>query len=425
MKLNAIALAIACVVFGAACSSGSGDSSTATLEATATAAPTATADPIGPPEVDGARTLAHVRKLSVDIGPRIAGSEGEQAAAAYLESELESYGYAVSLQSFEFDASQYLPARVDAGDYAAAAIALRGSIAGEASGQLVRAGIGRTEDFPAGGVAGAVALIERGTIPFADKVRNAAAAGAVGAIIYNNEPGSLIGDIDGETTIPAVGVRPEIGQELGARIAAGPVEATVTVTPPKGTAMNVVAMPPGAAACETVTGGHYDSVAVTGGADDNASGTAAVLEVARVAAARRLAGAHCFVLFSAEELGLVGSRAYVERLRDAELDGLRFMLNLDVVGNTEQLTLIGDAGMSDEARVQADELSVDVAVGELPPNASSDHASFAERGVPVLMFNRNDDLIHTPEDAIGRIEAESLHDAVSVAIETLAALAGP
>jgi len=424
VRLNGVALALLCAVLGAACTSGGGDKAP-TVEPSATAAPAATANPLGPAEVDGARAFEHVRKLAAEIGPRLAGTPGERNAAAYIEEQLKSYGYTVSLQSFEFDATQYLPARVDAGEYAGAAVAFGGSIAGEASGPLVRAGIGRREDFPAEGIAGSIVLIERGTITFADKVRNAAAAGAVGVIISNNEPGLLVGDIPGGTTIPAVGVRPEVGQDLGSRIATGAADVKVTVTPPRGTAVNVVAMPPGAATCETVTGGHYDSVAVTGGADDNASGTGAVLEVARVTAASRLPGAHCFVLFSAEELGLVGSRAFVERLRSAELDALRFMLNLDVVGNVEQLTLIGDAGLAEEARVQAQELGVDVVTGELPPNAGSDHQSFAEQGVPVLMFNRNDGLIHTPEDAIGRIQADSLGDAVSVAYETLAALSAP
>lgn len=411
-----LALALA-----AACSPGGGGA-TPTAEPTAPAAPTATADPLGPPAVDGARVLAHVRKLAVEIGPRVAGTPAEREAAAYIEAELKRYGYDVTVQSFDFDATQYLPARIDAGDYSAGAIALRGSIAGEAGGPLVRAGIGRPEDFPAGGIAGSVALIERGTITFAEKVRNAAAAGALGAIIYNNEDGALVGDIDGSTSIPAVGVRRDVGLELAGRIEAGPVAAKVTVTPPRGTAVNVIARPPGATSCATVTGGHYDSVAVTGGADDNASGAAAVLEVARVAAANRLAGANCFALFSAEEFGLVGSRAYVARLGDAEVNGMRFMLNLDVVGDAQPLALIGDSDLQEEARVQAGKLGIAAAPGELPPNAGSDHMSFQEQGIPVLMFNREDDQIHTPQDAIDRIQQQSLADATSVAYATLASL---
>ena len=86
------------------------------------------------------------------------------------------------------------------------------------------------------------------------------------------------------------------------------------MSPPKGTAYNVIAKPKGAASCDTVSGGHYDSVPVTGGADDNAAGTASVLELARVVAAMKLTARHCFALFSAEEFGLFGSKAYVEQL---------------------------------------------------------------------------------------------------------------
>jgi len=71
---------------------------------------------------------------------------------------------------------------------------------------------------------------------------------------------------------------------------------------------------------------------VTGGADDNASGAASVIEVARVAAANRLAGANCFALFSGEEFGLFGSKAFINALSADQLNKVRVMINLDVVG---------------------------------------------------------------------------------------------
>jgi aminopeptidase YwaD len=55
--------------------------------------------------VDGQRAYDHVKKLSVDIGPRVAGTPSEITARDYIRQTLESYGYDVTVQDFGFDAS--------------------------------------------------------------------------------------------------------------------------------------------------------------------------------------------------------------------------------------------------------------------------------------------------------------------------------
>jgi Iap family predicted aminopeptidase len=372
------------------------------------------------PQVE--RVLEHIRALSSDIGPRAAGPAGEAAARDYIAAELASYGYEVTTPSFPFDSSVFLPARVDAGALREPALAFRGSPAGIVEGPLVDAGGGAAEDFPAGGLNGAIAFIERGGLTFSQKVANAVAAGAGAVVIYNNQAGAMTGDV--ESTVPVAGLRQAQGQQVREALAAGQVQARVEVTPPAGTAYNVVARPAGAPACETVTGGHYDSVPVAPGADDNASGTATVIEVARVMAARGATAGNCFVLFGAEEIGLLGSAAYIESLSDVEINALRFMLNIDVVGITSELMLIGDDDLAEVARIASMELGVDARPAEDPPNQGSDHLSFQRAGVPVLMFNRDDELIHTSLDAIDRIDEGALDDAVRLAVATLEELAG-
>ena len=66
------------------------------------------------------------------------------------------------------------------------------------------------------------------------------------------------------------------------------------------TSRNVIARPPGVE-CETISGGHYDSVPQAPGASDNATGTATVLEIAAVLMSRGEVHNNCFVLFGAEE----------------------------------------------------------------------------------------------------------------------------
>jgi len=365
-----------------------------------------------------------VRKLAVEIGPRVAGTPGEIAARDYISAALRDDGYDVTAQEFGFDASDFLPARVDGGGAAIPAYILRGSGEGTVRGPLVRAGSGLPQEIPAGGLAGKIALIERGGPTFSEKAGNAIAAGAAGVIIYNNQDGSLLGQLSQSVAIPVVGVRQAAGEDLAAQADAGALEVTITVSPPKGTAYNVIAKPAGVTTCTIIVGGHYDSVPVTGGADDNASGAAAVLEAARVVAATHRQGSTCFVLFSAEEFGLFGSREFVDKLPPDQLNALRAMVNLDVVGVSAGLELIGNDDLVDTARIAGDTAGITATKAELPKGSGSDHLSFQKAGVPVVMLTRPDNLIHTPADALDRISADALRETVVLALATLDALNG-
>lgn len=366
--------------------------------------------------MSGARAYEHVQAL---IGPRVAGTPGEIEARDYIERRLKLYGYDVEIQEFPFDGTRFRTSTLEVNSDLFGATALSGSPTARASGTIVEAGIGRLSEFPAT-VAGEIALIERGELTFTQKVENAVAAGASGVIIFNNEEGPFTAASE-PADIPAVSVSQEDGLRLREVALAGS-SATIDVPPAASAAFNVIARPQGETTCRTVTGGHYDSVPAIEAADDNASGTAGVLEMARVAAARDLAGANCFVLFGAEEFGLFGSLAFVEGLSDAEVNGLRAMINLDVIGTEAELTLIGSPDMVELARVEADEAGVEATRGDVPSGSGSDHFSFESAGVPVVFFYRHDPLIHTESDAIGRIRADSIEDTVTVAYGVLEAL---
>ncbi len=156
-----------------------------------------------------------------------------------------------------------------------------------------------------------------------------------------------------------------------------------------------------------VIGAHYDhlgyggwgSLEMTGrreihnGADDNASGTVVMLEVARQLASIHqqcpLARRVCFIAFSAEELGLIGSKKYV-REPWFPIESTVAMLNLDMVGRlrNDDLTVYG-VGTSPIWKLLlqplAKEYHLDLQLRE-GGYGPSDHASFFERGVPVLHF---------------------------------------
>ncbi len=96
---------------------------------------------------------------------------------------------------------------------------------------LVAAGLGKPEDFKGIDVKGKYALVSRGEILFADKAKNAAAAGALGVIIYNNAPGLIQGALTADgTTLPVVAfmIEQSVGQNLLSLLSAGKVvKATV------------------------------------------------------------------------------------------------------------------------------------------------------------------------------------------------------
>jgi aminopeptidase YwaD len=166
-----------------------------------------------------------------------------------------------------------------------------------------------------------------------------------------------------------------------------------------------------AASGRVLVGAHLDSVSAGPGANDNGSGSAATLELARVFAERPERERLSFVLFGAEEEGLWGSRRYVERLGDAGARRLRAMVNLDMVSVGSRFE-IGAAGerSRDLARRAVDAAGdLGYKVGQFDAGGSSDHASFSAAGVPAIMLHwREDPNYHLPTDTIDKLDPEKL-----------------
>lgn len=149
-----------------------------------------------------------------------------------------------------------------------------------------------------------------------------------------------------------------------------------------------------------VIGAHYDSrnpsrcdgaVSPQPGANDNASGCAGVIELARVFADVQTDRSILFMCFSGEEQGLVGSRRYVETLTGSgEISKVKLMLNMDMIGfdpngtNTARIesnavhqSLITE--LSNAAATYAPELNI---ITSTNPNGGSDHFYFLQAGIP-------------------------------------------
>lgn len=368
-------------------------------------------------EPSASRAIEDLEVLAGEIGPRVAGSDAERRAADYIAARLEAAGYLVTVESFEIE--QLVDrSMVRIADRELTALALNGSPNLEATGSIVAVGIGRPADFRDNDVAGAIVLIDRGVIPFEVKARRAEAAGALAVVIVNNEPGIVRGDLgNADIGIPVITVARRDGDELRSLDAA----ATLTVIAERrvetGTSQNVVARASDDG-CRAYLGAHYDSAPFVAGANDNASGTALMIELART---HRHPGL-CVIAFGAEEIGLVGSRAYVAAHRDEVLTA-GFMLNFDVVGAIDDPRFIGDRELAEFASDAASAVGERIPVGQFPPFASSDHVSFSDAGVPAITVTGGDDPdLHTPADNLGNISEADFARMLDSAVALLRAL---
>lgn len=400
-----------------ACSGGAatGPAPTSTRpQATATTEPTASQADLGPPGPEVDRIIEHDRVLSQEIGARESGSPEADAAIAYAQGLLEQWGYEVELQDFTADGPlplRYATLAVDGSEIDAVAFGAGGI--GDVSGRLVDAGTGQEAGFTAE-ADGAVVLIQRQDVFFVDMARRAQAAGAIGAIVSNNQPGVFVGALDPPVDLPMVGISQDEGDALRELLASGGVEVDIHVSGAVA-AENVIARP-ATGVCRTLSGGHLDSVPWAPGATDNASGSAVVLELARASAAAGIDDA-CFALFGAEEMGLIGSAFFVGGEPRGALEAY---YNYDVVAGTSDVLLIGDARLTDAAQSLADEIGVEAEPSRLPENAGSDHLSFINAGVPALMLTASGGVtIHTPEDTFANMEPDSLADIAALGFALL------
>lgn len=149
-----------------------------------------------------------------------------------------------------------------------------------------------------------------------------------------------------------------------------------------------------------VVGAHHDHLGtfrgsgdtVFNGADDNASGTAAVLALARAfgGSSHRSPRSIVFTTFSAEERGLLGSYAMVGQ-NQIDVDRVEFLLNIDMIGRNPDrpVDLTGDGfsrGLEDIIRSANAGLEVPLQLGGTSMIGNTDHVAFAERDIPFLTF---------------------------------------
>jgi Zn-dependent M28 family amino/carboxypeptidase len=333
-------------------------------------------------------------------GTRVFGSPGHNATVNFLFDVLDSTGYFdVTLQPFVALFSGGDASLTANGDDVPVEL-MTYTPNGSGSGPLVAVNnLGcNTTDFPPE-TAGAVALISRGTCPFATKAANAFTAGAIGAAIYNNAPGTLSGTLGGTGDYPpTVGMTTEAGEALLAQLEAGPVTAEIltNVVEENRTTYNVLAETKGGDHDNVLMlGGHTDSVEKGPGINDDGSGVIGILNVALALTNFSVTNAVRFGFWSAEEFGLLGSEAYLKEVNQSatELAKIRAYLNFDMIaspnyiyaiydGDGSSFNLTGPAGSAEiEAVFEQFYISQGQNFTSTAFDGRSDYGPFLENGI--------------------------------------------
>ncbi|MEI6240295.1 MAG: M28 family peptidase [Planctomycetia bacterium] len=396
-----------------------------TLEARLGPAAGNTAEIVGPPGPDGTRTVRHL-ELGTDFTPLAAGGSG----AFDLPLAFAGYGITAPKEGYD-DYAPFGPS----GAKGSALIVLRQE---------------PQKDDPHsvfdGNQASQYAALAR-------KVANASEHEAGGLVFCNDasdKEDTLMaferaGDGSERRAMPVLHVRravvePLVAEGLGrdlaalerttdeklepqaAALAGWRIRGRVTIERKEAESRNVLAVLPGTGGAETVVlGAHYDHLgfggvnsaapgetAVHHGADDNASGTAMLVEVARILAAEGpFPRTILFVAFSGEERGLLGSAHYTANAA-VPLSDTASMVNLDMVGRLDgDKVVVHGTGTGTGLDALVDRLVAThgFEVAKEPGGfGPSDHSSFYARKIPVLhLFTGSHTDYHRPTDTADKL----------------------
>jgi len=201
---------------------------------------------------------------------------------------------------------------------------------------------------------------------------------------------------------------------------------------------NVIGYLDKGAPATVVIGAHYDHLgygddgslyrgepAIHNGADDNASGTAALVELARILAATKgLKNNFLFIAFSGEEKGLLGSNHFVKH-PTIDLSTVNYMINMDMVGRLKpderKLTVLG-AGTSPAWKPILDKMDVDsIHIVESESGVGpSDHTSFYLKDIPVLhFFTGSHSDYHKPSDDEDKINYDGEVSVMKIILDVI------
>ncbi|GGR80772.1 M28 family peptidase [Deinococcus sedimenti] len=366
--------------------------------------------PVNPPLDPAARqgSVAGDWATLKTFGPRTPGTPGHDRTLDWAQAQLSALGYHVTRDAFPVDVWTDGGATVTGpGGLNVTGRALYGSQGFDQQGTLVPVpGNASDEQLEAMNLQMNLAVAHCPARPWGQFATALIDQGAFGVAIIDDCPVTPALSRAPATPLPMLVLDREAGAALEERLGQ-----TVTFTTRTGQqtvqAANLVARRANGQA-QVIYGAHLDSVPGASGANDNASGVLAVLDLARRAAGTPEAERAWFALFDAEELGLIGSRQFV-RTYAYPMEQTRAMINLDMVGvNAEPLGVAATEDLLPLIRAARPGLrefddaaqSTRETFGRSPATTGlSDHAAFKAVRIPAAFLHRGlDGHYHTPQD---------------------------
>ena len=377
--LVALSVAVGICIFGTA---GAGAKTTANCDAQVNDTPGTLLPCITKSDLQGYMTdlwNIAVANPGPDGHPsRNSGEPGYLASANYVKDKMESWGYAVTLQKYQFPyvAFRSLPSfsvvspamsLIFGQDWTAAPSNGSVTAAIQPAGGIIlpptptpTSSSGCTAADFAGFTPGKIALIQRGSCNFGVKVLNAQAAGAVGVIIFNEgNPGRTglqginLADANGTTfaaSIPVISVTFAVGQALYSAYQGGTppvVSMSVSAIAQTRDDWNVIADSKGGDKNHTVViDAHLDAI-YGAGMLDNGSGSMSILDIAKLMRNANTTNHLRFIWFGGEELGLLGSDFYVHNLSSTDASHIGYDLDADVTATPNYTLGILDPSAGD------------------------------------------------------------------------------
>jgi hypothetical protein len=408
---------------------------------------------------DAAKAKAHVDYLADPArGGRYSGSAGYRDAATYVADRFRDIGLeplgdnGTFFQHFTMpivDLTEMSTLTGPGGRTYRPRVDFTESVGGRSGSGKVEAEIaavggaargGGLDDFAGANVRGKIALVTGPSAPNGgSSVENAYQEGAIGVLIVGGATlrYSYIPRLQSET-VPTFVISQEVADQLlgpsGRTVATAQdlvrarrsntsapasgfdVPTTVRMTVSLGPvhdvdAINVVGLlrspDPNNAQRAVLVGGHLDGVgtdpdgAIFQAANDNASGPAVTIEVARALAGSRASLSHSvvFVAFAGEEEGYYGSEAYIAQMAVApgRVESLVAVLNLDVIGCCSDTLLVSNEAPDLQRRVRDAATKLGVA-SDATGSGGSDQQSFARRRVPAVFIGAADFILHVYAD---------------------------
>ncbi|MGV0965893.1 M28 family peptidase [Empedobacter falsenii] len=353
-----------------------------------------------------------LKKATETIGHRATGTENGRIAEEYAANLLRSYGYNVSFQEFTFSGWNRKSLDLKINNQPIKAVALAHSPANVSlSGELIDLGNGLEEDYKKIGdkvkgkiVFAALGLLE-GTLKEienlhrSEKTALAEKYGAKGIILFNRPAGGILltgtASVTGEIIkIPAINISLEDGLKIKEDLSKGKEIAKIEMKNDVGQmkGRNIIAKKIGSKFPneKIVLGGHLDSWDLATGAIDNGVGSFSVMDIARTYKKLNLQNDRTieFVLFMGEEVGLIGSKYYVNQaLKDGSINQIKAMSNMDMTTNPKSyystmesnLPILTDYANDVQKVIPDFKLKTFASV-----DLHSDHQPFMLQGVPII-----------------------------------------